>query len=416
MFFNLLRKVTKIGRTYISSYFVIRQGPGYYLYAMKNQWRLLWTLFITGLFSCGAYEPWVNPRYADWQSKTPPSTLPEFSVFLSGDGGEPMPDGTDPYLKALKNHLDSSDAHSALIFLGDNIYPAGLPGKDDPTRKTFEQVLREQISVYDKYEGRVFWVAGNHDWDDGHSSGLEKRLSQERFVEETSNRGNIYFPDSACPGPATVELSPNSVLLLLDTQWWLHQYEKPENKDLCGVVSEDEMVASLRGELAKHVGKTVFVAAHHPMETCGPHGGKYPLRSHLFPLLEFNRKWWIPMPILGGIYVFARKSARYIQDTQNKHYRRMVKAFEGIFETHPGLVYVNGHDHSLQLIRKKGVNYITSGSASKISHVVRRKYLDFGFAGNGYGVVHVYADGERWLEFYRTSAAGRTLVFRSKLQ
>jgi predicted phosphodiesterase len=399
----------------IRSLFPLRKPSWCYLYAMKNQWSCLWILVISGLFSCGAYEPWVNSRYADWQSKPLPAEAPEFSVFLSGDGGEPMPDGSDPYLRTLKGHLDSSDSHSALIFLGDNIYPAGLPGKSDPSRKTYEEILREQISVYERYPGRVFWVAGNHDWDDGHSIGLEKRLNQERFVEEVSARGNIYFPDSACPGPASVNLSSNAVLLLLDTQWWLHQYEKPRNRELCGVVSEEEMVAGLQAELAKHAGKTVFVAAHHPMETCGPHGGKYPLRSHIFPLLEFNRKWWIPMPVLGGMYVFARKSTRYIQDTHNKHYRRMVNAFEGVFNTHPGLVYVNGHDHSLQLIRKKNVNYITSGSASKISHVVRAKYLDFGFAGNGYVVVHVYADGQRWAEFFRTSGTGRCLVFRTKL-
>ncbi len=367
------------------------------------------------LVSCKAYEPWVNKSQTGWENLRPPAVQPEFSFFLSGDGGEPLPDGTDPYLKALRSHLESCDSNSAVVFLGDNIYPAGLPDKNDPTRKTYEQVLREQIAVYENFKGRVFWVAGNHDWDDSHSQGLQKRLNQERFVEEVSGRGNIYYPDSACPGPVAVNLSANSVLLLLDTQWWLHQYDKPRNKDLCGVVSEEEMVAALRAEMDRHAGKTVFVAAHHPMETCGPHGGKYPLRSHFFPLLEFNRKLWVPLPILGGIYVIARKSARYIQDTPNKHYKRMIRAFEGVFETHPGAVYVNGHDHSLQLIRKNRVNYITSGSAGKTSHVVRKKYLDFGFAGNGYVVVKVYPGGERWAEFYRTSSEGSTLVFRTKL-
>ena len=31
---------------------------------MKNRIRLSWIWFIPGLFSCGAYEPWVNSRHA----------------------------------------------------------------------------------------------------------------------------------------------------------------------------------------------------------------------------------------------------------------------------------------------------------------------------------------------------------------
>lgn len=106
---------------------------------------------------------------------------------------------------------------------------------------------------------------------------------------------------------------------------------------------------------------------------------------------------------------------RYIQDVPNPTYRRMQRSFEGAFEKHPGTTYVNGHDHSLQLIRKNKVNYITSGSASQVSHVVKKPYLDFGFAGNGYVLVSLYPNGEKWAEFYRASAKGRELVFRQRL-
>lgn len=378
---------------------------------------LLFSSAILGLIlpSCNLSKPIIHKEFENWESQKAPSEKPVYSVYLSGDGGEPLPDGTDPYIKALKTELNACDSNAALVYLGDNIYPAGLPGYADPKRKTYEQVLNEQMDAYAQFKGKVFWVAGNHDWDDGHEEGLDKRLNQERYIEQQSGRGNIYYPDSACPGPATVMLDDNTVLVLLDTQWWLHQFDKPKDKALCGVSTEEELTQSLRAEFDKHKGKTIFVAAHHPMETCGPHGGKYPLRSHFFPLLEFNRKLWVPLPILGGIYVIARKSARYIQDTPNKHYRRMVNAFEGVFEEYPGTVYVNGHDHSLQLIRKKKVNYLTSGSASQASHVVRKPYLDFGLAGNGYVKVNLYANGEKWAEFYQTSETGSTLVFRKKL-
>lgn len=345
----------------------------------------------------------------------PPSEKPIYQVFLSGDGGEPLPNGQDPYINTLKKHLEESDENSALLFLGDNIYPNGLPDASSPIRKTKEQVLLEQIGMYKNFKGKVFWVAGNHDWDEGHEHGLDHRLNQERFVELNSNRGNIYFPDSGCPGPSAIELSKDVVLLLLDTQWWLHQYNKPVDKALCTVSTEQEMTDAIAAELAKYKGKHVILAAHHPMETCGPHGGKYPWRSHLFPLTEFNRKLWVPLPFLGSFYVYGRKAAHYIQDTPNKHYKRMRQGFEAAFEQYPGTTYVNGHDHSLQLITKNKVNYITSGSASQTSHVVKKPYLDFGLAGNGYVLISIYANGEKWAEFYQTSKEGRKLVFRKKL-
>ena len=376
---------------------------------------LIFVLPFFAEYGCTSYKPMVNKDFKNWAATPLPSGEPSYRIFLSGDGGEPLPDGTDPYLIALKKHLEESGENAALLFLGDNIYPHGLPDTTDPQCKSFEKVLLEQIAVYKNFKGKVFWVAGNHDWDEGHEHGLANRLNQERFVEEHSGRGNIYFPDSGCPGPAALDLSDDVVLLLLDTQWWLHKYDKPLNKELCGVSTEAELTAAIQTELDQYKGKSVFVAAHHPMETCGPHGGKYPWRSHLFPLTEFNRKLWIPLPVLGSAYVYGRKAARYIQDVPNPNYRRMQRAFEGAFEKHPGTTYVNGHDHSLQLIRKNGINYITSGSASQVSHVVKKPYLDFGLAGNGYVLVSVYPNGERWAEFYRTSARGRELVFREKL-
>jgi predicted phosphodiesterase len=373
-----------------------------------------WIIFL-GFSSCNLSKPIIPKRHTDWQSHMPPAGAPVYSLFLSGDGGEPLPDGTDPYLRELRKSLNARDTNSAVIFLGDNVYPSGLPSEADPDRKKYEKVLDDQIQTYSDFKGKVFWIAGNHDWDEGHPEGLDKRLNQELYIEAKSGRGNIYFPDGGCPGPTAIALNENLVLLVMDTQWWLHQYEKPRDKSLCGVTTEEELIHALRAEFAKHAGKTIFVAAHHPMETCGPHGGKFPLRSHVFPLLEFNRKLWIPLPILGGIYVFARKSVKYVQDTPNKHYRRMRIAFQKIFEEYPGTVYVNGHDHSLQLIRKNKVNYITSGSASHISHVVRKKYLDFGLAGNGFVVVNIYSNGEKWAEFISVNAQGSTMIYRQKL-
>lgn len=358
----------------------------------------------------------VNKDYKNWKSESLPTAKPTHTLFLSGDGGEPVLRSSDPYLKTLQTHLEESDSNATLLLLGDNIYPNGLPNEDHTIRKEKESVLLAQIGMYKNFRGKVYWIAGNHDWDEGHEQGWAYRLNQERFVETHSNRGNIFLPDSGCPGPVSLDLGKDGLLLLMDTQWWLHKYEKPLTKEFCDITTEEEMATVLRTELEKNKDRQIFVGAHHPMESFGPHGGKYPWRSHLFPLTEFNRKLWIPFPVLGSVYVYGRKGMRYIQDTPNKHYKRMRKSFIPIFEKHPGVTYVNGHDHSLQLITKNKVNYITSGSASQVSHVVKKPSLDFGFAGNGYVVIYIYASGEKWADFYQTTETGRKLVFRKKLE
>ncbi len=116
----------------------------------------------------------------------PPAQKPSYRLFLSGDGGEPLPDGTDPYILALKKHLEESDENAALLFWETTFIPTVCPIPPDSQRKTFETVLLEQIAMYKNFKGQVFWVAGNHDWDEGHEHGLSNRLNQERFVEEHS--------------------------------------------------------------------------------------------------------------------------------------------------------------------------------------------------------------------------------------
>src|ERR1043166_9814747 len=60
------------------------------------------------------------------------------SLFLIGDAGKPDPAG-DPVLAELARQASAAPRGSAILFLGDNLYPRGLPVPDDPERKEMER-------------------------------------------------------------------------------------------------------------------------------------------------------------------------------------------------------------------------------------------------------------------------------------
>ena len=90
-----------------------------------------------GLFSFARASILVLTLLAGGQNismaQTGDVAAPMFSLFLIGDAGEPDVGATDN-IKLLKKQLDQAGEKSAVVFLGDNIYPKGMPHPDHKTR------------------------------------------------------------------------------------------------------------------------------------------------------------------------------------------------------------------------------------------------------------------------------------------
>ncbi len=81
------------------------------------------------------------------------------------------------------------------------------------------------------------------------------------------------------------------------------------------------------------------------------HGGSFKLTDHIFPLRNLESWLWIPLPIIGSLYPYARQMGISNQDISGRKYQEMRRAFERAFAAHPPLVIASGHDHDLQVIR-----------------------------------------------------------------
>jgi hypothetical protein len=285
------------------------------------------------------------------------------SVFLIGDAGAAAADG-DPVLQELTRAASVAGSDSAVVFLGDNLYPSGLPARRHKDRATMERRLHAQIEVASPSGARAFFVPGNHDWERAGMDGWGSVQRAEDFIRVRGRGRARQEPSNGCPGPSIVDLGDAVRLVFLDTQWWLHTDAKPVGPHSgCRAGTEAEVVEALTRDLESAGPRHVIVAAHHPLATRGAHGGYFPLSAHLFPLRAFKEWLWVPLPIVGSLYPLARMAGITSQDLAGSDNERMRRAIGRALSVRPPLLFAAGHEHTLQVFRGPFARYtVVSGS------------------------------------------------------
>ena len=338
-------------------------------------------------------------------------------LLLVGDAGDADPEG-EPALDLLSRHVRLLPERTTVVFLGDNVYERGFPPADQTeaadnvaqaanvllanvfhSREDAERQLNAQIDTVRGTEATAIFIPGNHDWDPFAAGGWKRILEQQNYLKAAaaSGAGDIRMaPEGGCPGPVAIPLGKRGMLIAIDTQWFLElavENKQPNDKPCpennptgCKCTTEEDVVAALVSDLrdAAKQGRWAVVAAHHPLNSAGPHGGFVEPLTHLFPL-RFMRHYlpwyleWIPVPGLGTLAVPARQhfspSAQDASNARNKHLRKLLRdaMAKAESENAPTLVYAAGHDHSLQVFKTaRGPRYTLVsglGSTSRASEV-----------------------------------------------
>lgn len=296
----------------------------------------------------------------------------ELSLFLIGDAGKPKPAG-DPVLAELTRQAQAAPRGSAILFMGDNLYPHGLLPKDHPERREMEGRLMALVDVATGSGLRTVFIPGNHDWDRMGKDGWNAVRRSEEFIRQQSHGLATQEPHGGCPGPAVVDVGESFRLFLLDTEWWLQKpsYAKPTDASSgCETFTEAAVEERLARLLAENGGRRVIVAGHHPLASAGEHGGHLSVATHIFPLRAVKRWLWIPLPILGSIYPFARAHGISSQDLSGGTNKRMRAAFGRALQAHPPLLFAAGHDHNQQVIQGPFARYSVVSGAGIVEHEV----------------------------------------------
>lgn len=305
-------------------------------------------------------------------------------VILIGDAGAPSLLTKDPVLEMLRQMLPASK-DSVVAFLGDNIYPIGLPAELDPRRILAEQRLKAQLNVLKDYPGRVIFLSGNHDWNKGRTNGLEYVLRQEKYIDRYFGKSDVYLPRGGCPGPVEVPINEQLTILVLNTQWWVQFGQRPIGKSCnCTVNTEPEVFEQLEEMINRHEGKRIIILGHMPVYSYGIHGGRFKLHHHIFPLTLFRKRAFIPLPVIGTVVAFYRRYIGLREDLAHPRYNQLRKQLKVVLRRHPHVIYAAGHEHNLQHIQKYGNNYIVSGAGSKSQIVKQGKYSFFATDQKGF--------------------------------
>jgi len=320
-------------------------------------------------------------------------------VILIGDAGE-LQNGKNPVIEKAKALFNLNDGKTNVIFLGDNIYEHGLP---DITAKDFDEkrkIIDAQVNMLQGTNANGYVVMGNHDWNKGKAGGLERVKNQQQYIESLQMPNVQVMPKNGCPGPVEVVVNEKLVMVFMDSEWWLEQLDKPGINSDCDCKTQEEIVTSLREIISVNKDKLLLVAMHHPFHSYGSHGGYYTIKQHIFPITDIKPKLFIPLPVIGSVYPITRGLFGTPQDLHHPQYKTMIQEIEEALKTHPNVIHVAGHEHTLQFLQKDSINFIVSGSGSKTTRVKKGKYSLFAAKENGFAEVEITASGKVTVNFY----------------
>jgi len=319
-------------------------------------------------------------------------------IVLIGDAGA-LINGKHPVVEAVRNHV-TLDENTTIIYLGDNLYKTGLPDNSLPTYDIAKAPLDSQIHIAGKSKSRVYFIPGNHDWANGGANGYESILRVQSYIDILANESVKMFPRDGCPGPVEVKISGDVTLIMMDSQWWLHEKDKPGIESDCEYKTESEVLIQLSELLSKNSTKLVLLATHHPFKSNGPHGGYFTLKQHIFPFTDVNPGLYIPLPVIGSAYPLTRAVFGTEQDLKHPLYQHMISAIDNVTKGYKNIIHISGHEHALEYIVDSSRFYIVSGSGTKTNRVSKARNTKYAAALQGFAVLEISKKKNVDVKFY----------------
>jgi hypothetical protein len=324
-------------------------------------------------------------------------------IVVGGTAGETP----SPTLDRLEERLASADPESTIvIFTGNYSSAGGMPGKSHDNRSTVERDVKVHVDAVREFVrrgGRAFFLSGNDDY--------EGRKDVRRLRKFINRELNGAFPDddhhvdvmpnADCGEPTTVELGEFGALLVINSQWWMQDWKAHARfNEGCEYDSRGQLTTAFDLLTRKHRTKRVVVAMHHPLKSLGEYGGHFKAVEHFKP------------PIAGSINVWAKKGGLGEQYRNHVKYDSLASSFQASAEKSGALVFVSGHDRSLQYLqvgqRVPQVQIVSGSSGQEATPVVRARGDDFAEQASGWAELRLNASHDDSVTFIR-GETGETL-------
>ena len=305
----------------------------------------------------------LETRYPEQPSPTAPGPVAEDEIahrlILIGDAGDAEPD--DFVLAELWRVAGELDgARTTIVFLGDNIYPDGVPPANGPGYDNAKSRLKTQIEAAIANGAATAFLPGNHDYG---GDGDAAVIRQAKYIRALSDGAAEMIPRGTCPGPIVRDIGRRLRMVYLDSEWLVRQsrlHPCAEGDPNSSIDPSQNIYDALSVALSGAGDRLVVIAFHHPLTTYGQHGGFFPWQVHLFPLWNEPSlrgtpvPYLLPLPLLPTlVYVTPRQAGLYTKDDlAHRSYRSFIDAFDAVLRRHPEVevLLASGHEHNLQIL------------------------------------------------------------------
>ncbi|MDA0195081.1 MAG: hypothetical protein O2887_09255 [Bacteroidetes bacterium] len=353
---------------------------------------------LVAITGCATFKP---HKPTQWEDNQPQSVEIKHSIFISSGIGNPDPSSLD-LISNLKLQLNEASGNATHLLIGNLVPKSGLPDSSNLAKiSQYEDRLIDVVDFINKFPGKSIIIPGYNEWAQGRQIGYNAVNDFQIQIEKTFNNENLVLPANGCPGPVEIVLNDNTILLVIDTQWWFQNNVNQENSS-CEIKSKGDFIVALNDAVKRNYDKQIIVSGYHPMYSDGQLSGHFRFASHLTP------------PIFGSLFVFYKRLIGDADDVSNLSYKIFSGIVQRIFRDHPNLIYVSTGEKSLQYFDKANVKHILAGSFSKPTATINKDAL-FSYGKAGFSRIDQYTNGEVWLTYWVQEETEITKAYSVKL-
>ncbi|NJC26406.1 BamA/TamA family outer membrane protein [Neolewinella antarctica] len=325
-----------------------------------------------------------------------PLFLPaQVRLLVAGNTADAKPE----FFTALDGEIRSGSTPATVLFAGDYVPDCsdamiGYRKEDATTTAAFASLQPLLDLIRRNPETDFYLLPGDRDWDKSGKDGLACVCALEDFLLD-QNLKNLNWPlAKGCPGPEFAQLSPTVRLMMVNTQWWNHPYEKPVPSDAaCNFSDPSISLDEIMSTIEENQDENIIIAGHYPPKSQGRYGGKFPARDHFIP------------PIIGSIRLSFRQNIGTAEELTNvrfANYADKIKDYNSQFE---GLMFIGAQDKSEQLLGF-GRNYILNAGAPAAGRwVAKHKPARHTSQEAGFAELFYAEDGEVTYRYVRVDGS-----------
>jgi acid phosphatase len=236
------------------------------------------------------------------------------------------------------------------VSLGDNFYENGVTGLDDPYWQTSFENIYSAPSLQSPWK----IILGNHDY----RGNVQAQLDYSAHSNRWQLPARYYQVSETLPDGAKADF------FYLDTSPFIRKYIGT-NVNIAGQ-DTDAQLAWLDKALGASTASWKIVIGHHP------------------------------------IYTALAPEQGYEHDQPD-----MIARIDPILRAHDIRIYINGHDHNLQVVTVNGINYVTNGAGS-LTYQATSAVIRNGFVSGNHGFMTIALTSEQ-LDYALVDMSGKTL-------